>query len=362
MLAEQTGSRPRVSIAMASFNGERFIRDQLDSLAAQTLLPYELIVTDDGSSDRTLEIIEVFAVTAPFPVFIFRNSRRLGYGANFLSAVRYCRGELVAFCDQDDVWMPEKIERCVAVFSDQETMLCVHTSRLWHGAGEFGDKLHEFLGKTTASPLDLNPLHSYPGFAMMFRRSLLALCDAATRPFSIFHRAPALMAHDQWAWLLACVFGNVGLLPDVLSLYRQHDSNVSGGPRAMNAAEILSRSAATVDYYQFALIGDQCVKLFGEISGICDLQKARANRAVVYFKKFAALHRSRAKIYAASSGLTDRFSAYFSILGSHGYLGSHSGPTLGWRALLKDLLYGVPGFHTQSPAPVVPEAEDGAGG
>ncbi len=103
-----------ISVAMATFNGETFLREQLDSLSQQELLPYELIVGDDGSTDRTLEIIEDFAVKAPFPVRITSNPKNLGFGDNFLAAAQRCTGDWIAFCDQDDVWLPNKLSDCAA--------------------------------------------------------------------------------------------------------------------------------------------------------------------------------------------------------------------------------------------------------
>lgn len=103
----------KISIALASYNGERFIGEQLRSLAAQTHLPDELIVTDDGSTDQTLAILNDFALLAPFEVKIFRNPKRLGFGQNFGNALAKCNGDIVFLCDQDDFWFPEKIERVV---------------------------------------------------------------------------------------------------------------------------------------------------------------------------------------------------------------------------------------------------------
>ena len=89
---------------MATFNGDTYLSPQLQSLARQTLLPHELVVCDDGSTDRTLEIVRAFAADAPFPVRVHRNDEHLGFADNFLKAAVLCGGELIAFCDQDDVW------------------------------------------------------------------------------------------------------------------------------------------------------------------------------------------------------------------------------------------------------------------
>src|SRR5882757_11091931 len=109
-----------ISIAMATYNGGKYIRQQLDSFAAQTMLPSELIVTDDGSSDNTLEIIAEFVATAPFPVRVERNEKNLGYRANFMKAASLCKGDLISFSDQDDIWLPQKLEKCAAPFANDD--------------------------------------------------------------------------------------------------------------------------------------------------------------------------------------------------------------------------------------------------
>ena len=95
-----------VSVVMATYNGAAFIDEQLRSLAAQTVLPSELVVSDDGSTDGTLVHVERFAEVAPFPVLVLRNTEPLGYGENFLRAARLATGDCIALCDQDDVWLP----------------------------------------------------------------------------------------------------------------------------------------------------------------------------------------------------------------------------------------------------------------
>jgi len=120
-----------ISIVMTTYNGERFLKEQLDSFLWQTRLPDELVVCDDGSTDRTLDILENFARTAPFPVKIFRNPQRLGFSKNFEKASLMCSGDLVAFSDQDDIWLPEKLEVVENIFrTDDEIGLLIHNLEL----------------------------------------------------------------------------------------------------------------------------------------------------------------------------------------------------------------------------------------
>jgi glycosyltransferase involved in cell wall biosynthesis len=100
---------------MATFNGARFLREQLDSLARQTLLPSELVVCDDGSRDESVPILESFSREAPFEVRLLRNELNQGFGETFLRAATAARGDWIAFCDQDDVWLPHKLSRCMEI-------------------------------------------------------------------------------------------------------------------------------------------------------------------------------------------------------------------------------------------------------
>src|SRR5258708_2267565 len=120
----------RVSVVMATYNGASFIQDQLDSLAKQDLLPDELVISDDGSTDDTLDIVVAFAQQAPFPVHVHRNETRLGYRSNFMRAAGLARSDLIAFCDQDDIWDPRKLKICAAAFDDPEVLLVYHNARI----------------------------------------------------------------------------------------------------------------------------------------------------------------------------------------------------------------------------------------
>lgn len=100
--SQQTNKRLSLSIALASYNGKSYIREQLDSIARQTRLPDELIISDDASADSTEDIVFGFAQNAPFPVRFQRNNVRFGSTRNFGSAIRACNGDIIFLCDQDD--------------------------------------------------------------------------------------------------------------------------------------------------------------------------------------------------------------------------------------------------------------------
>lgn len=99
-----------ISIALASYNGSKFLREQLESFSKQTRLPDELVVCDDASIDNTIDILERFKATAPFPVRIFQNSENVGLVRNFEKALSLCEGDLIFLSDQDDAWHSTKLE------------------------------------------------------------------------------------------------------------------------------------------------------------------------------------------------------------------------------------------------------------
>ena len=217
-----------VSVAMATYNGERFLQEQLDSLAQQTLLPFELVVCDDGSADGTVEILRRFATTAPFPVRIYQNETRLSPGFNFLSALRRCSGDLVAFCDQDDVWKESKLRVCAEVMRDPGVALVSHSAAVfssqplahhrrypdhsasvWRDCGDFAAHRWELLG-----------------FSTVLRRAVL---NSAHLPRYSADLSP-WCAHDVWATAAALSCGQVVLLPEELSLHRLHQNNATLRP------------------------------------------------------------------------------------------------------------------------------------
>lgn len=115
-----------ISVVLATYNGAEFLREQLDSVLAQTLLPNEIIVSDDNSTDDTWQILEEYKANYPNLFRIYQNENRLGAHRNFKHAFKYVTCDLVAPCDQDDIWLPEKLERCVAAlqYNDISFVFC----------------------------------------------------------------------------------------------------------------------------------------------------------------------------------------------------------------------------------------------
>jgi glycosyltransferase involved in cell wall biosynthesis len=221
---------PGISVALGTYNGERFLSEQLASLAGQTVLPAELVACDDCSSDGTVAILEEFSREAPFPVRIFRNASNVGFTANMIHAAEQCHGPLVAFCDQDDVWSKDKIELCARFFAESGIRLLLHSARPVDESLRPIGKPYPAVPRTfVARPLGADPWLVAPGFALVMDKALLGLADWRSRPPSRDldgHK----MDFDEWFYFLAWCIGDIGFLGRPLVLYRQHGSNTVGSP------------------------------------------------------------------------------------------------------------------------------------
>ncbi len=325
---------PRISIAMATYNGERFIREQLESIARQSLLPIELVVTDDGSTDRTMEIVEAFSLSAPFPVRAVRNETRLGYKDNFLKAASLCAGGIIAFCDQDDIWLENKLSLCSKYFSDNSVGLVLHAAHTFTQEGIRGHKWPDLPRNTILDVCDRDPFRCPPGFAMLFRKDLLHLTDNTNRPWCV-------KAHDQWCWFLATCSSRIALVADSLALYRQHPENTCGAPEPNEFLGTLNRNATDEDYISLAESELACSHI---LTAAAEQHPAHAKQMKQSARKIARrsrLHLIRSRIYAPQSSLPVRAATVGRIAWLGGYFPDPARMNLGVRAALKDVFLGV---------------------
>lgn len=335
-----------VSIVMSTFNGERFLDEQLDSLASQTSLPLELIVADDCSTDRSLAVVEVFAQRAPFPVVIKVNDRRLGYGQSFLSAATLARGEFIAFCDQDDIWHPEKLATAVKSLNEELADLFVHSAEVIDDDGnQIGEFYQQIASDHVYMPLELGPWSVFYGFSMVFRRRLLGLVDIESRGKHTFEHE-GLLSHDLWIYFLATSLGRTVVSRRPLAKYRRHGKNITphifgGGLRAWTSSLGLAADPRlprdAIAEHRSALM-----RVLSASSVDPDVSQA-AQRAEVYWRRIANFERTRMKVYA-DAGVARRalWCGRLAVIG--GYR-RHLRGGLGQKLMVKDLLAGVLGFR-----------------
>lgn len=215
-----------ISVAMATYNGARFLREQLDSIAAQTELPFELVVGDDASTDDTIKILNDFAKTAPFPVRLVQNQPGLGFGDNFITTARRCSGDWIAFCDQDDVWLPNKLETCLNEIAcgPDDLRLIVHEAFVTDEMLQVLRKQFYFKGDDYPS-LTLRPDWFCSGMAQIFDGRLIY--DLPSSPRVCTSSFDFYEPHDIWISVLANATGTIRFLEEPLLYYRRHGKNTS---------------------------------------------------------------------------------------------------------------------------------------
>jgi len=242
------------SIALCTCNGERFLNEQLASLANQRHLPTELVVCDDASDDSTYELLERFSCKAPFPVRLYRNSQRLGIAKNFEQAIRLCTGSVIALCDQDDVWLPEKLARYAESFAQNIDWICCD-ARVTDAA--LSPRAYTLWDRVAFNADQRRLARGGRFFEILLKHYVVA---GATLAFRSELRDQLLPIPQEWlydAWLAAVLAAirKTTLVEECLQLYRQHENNALGGSRLSFLSEV--RSALNVnraDYLRLEIV------------------------------------------------------------------------------------------------------------
>jgi len=231
-----------ISIAMCTYNGERFLQEQLDSFLAQTRLPDELVVCDDGSQDGTVAILEAFAAQAPFPVRLFKNPQNLGFSKNFEKAISLCQGDIIALSDQDDVWLPEKLERFEQVFLTYPEVGYVFcdASVVNENLRPLGFSVWNFYNFSWVSPQIFLP-GKFSKMFLKIRAIAGALMAIRTNLCRLIFPIPPLWVHDDWMSFAGGMIMGVVAIPDKFNKYRQH-SNQSFGLKMESLINRINKS------------------------------------------------------------------------------------------------------------------------
>ncbi len=213
-------NKPLVSIAMATYNGEEFLREQLDSILRQTYPNLEIVITDDRSTDSTPAILDEYAARHA-NIRVYHNEENLGFRLNFEKALSLTRGDFIALADQDDVWMPEKIATLMDNLGDNMLVYCdsAYIDREGKPLGRNYSSHRKLISGSNLFLFDEDSGFGISGHANLFRREVL---DRAVPIDPHFF-------HDHWIALHAMIAGTVDYVPDRLVGYRQHSRNVAGG-------------------------------------------------------------------------------------------------------------------------------------
>ena len=228
-----SGSDVKVSVVVCTDNGEKYLREQLQSIRDQTRPPDEIIISDDGSTDSTLQIVAEFTSSTRGPQTpVWRVETRttpLGVSGNFASALAKARGEFIALADQDDLWEPERLDKGLAHFHDG--VLLVHSdATLIDATGRPTGTLMSALRLTIS---ERRHLLSGRALTALLRRNVVTGATTMIRS-PLLEQAlpiPEGWVHDEWLALVAAVQGGVVFHQDPLIRYRQHGNNEIGASK-----------------------------------------------------------------------------------------------------------------------------------
>lgn len=213
-----------ISVCLATHNGEKYIKEQIDSILSQLSDSDELIISDDGSTDSTLDIIKAYndhrihIFNINHPVTIKRAHARVA--KNFENALRHANGNFIFLSDQDDVWYPNKVELCLKALDGNKYYAVLHNLECVNGELKpLGYNWYNDNNKFRFLNL-LMLKGKHMGCALLIKRDLLRLI----LPFP-----KQLVLHDFWIGLLAELYGGIIFIKNPLIKYRLHNNNTSGG-------------------------------------------------------------------------------------------------------------------------------------
>jgi len=229
-----------ITILLASYNGEKYLGEQIDSLLAQTVQDFVLYINDDQSTDRTFAIASGYAEKYPDKIYVSQNYMNSG-GAkyNFIRMIIEKKDDYVMLCDQDDVWLPDKVEKSLRKITEMEeqygkaTPVLVHTDLcVVDNDCKTIAKSYEKMANTSFKKNALNNLVTMniaAGCTIIYNRALADLVVAE----------PAFMViHDWWLALVAAAFGHIETVSEPTVLYRQHGDNNIGAKKVLSPSYV----------------------------------------------------------------------------------------------------------------------------
>jgi len=328
----------KISVIIATYHGEKYIAEQLMSLFHQTLAPDEILIGDDSGDEKTIDEIDRVRNAYSGDLRIIRNPSRLGIIGNYRNLAQQAVGDLIYFCDQDDVWLPQKIEKLAgALETHPDKMAAVCNS-------ETTDKdlnphhqlfvertpaFYEFTRRLEQGTWDsfkdiFMQKYIFPAHNMVMKKNMLDLFTAVPEDYG-----KSRLYHDVWLARIASLAGKLYYLDEILTHYRIHETNSNGfeAPQPESVPQLLalfSRSTAEIEktaqqldhIYQVA-----AQERHRELFPSENLEQLR--RFADFFRKRAVLHtRSRFFRPAAAASLWSEYFRY----------------GLGVRSLVRDLL------------------------
>ncbi len=311
-----------VSVALCTHNGARFLREQVRSICLQTRPPVEIVLSDDASRDGSVEVVRTTVAECaaerpgpPIALRVFENPVALRVVKNFEQAISACTSELIALCDQDDVWMPDRLALMVARFEQDANLLLLHTD------ARLVDAERRDLNQTLFHALEVTPserarVHAGNAFEVLLRRNLV------TGATTVFRRSlladalplPVEWVHDEWLAIVASSTARVDLLEQSLIEYRQHESNQIGARRDTFAEKVRKALASRGNtHVERAVKAELLLGRLAQLGDRVSLEILAKVRSKIEHQRFrAALPASRLARIApiAREALTGRYDKF----------------------------------------------------
>ena len=245
--------RPTVEILLAAYNGERFLREQLDSLLAQTWEQWHLTVSDDGSTDGTPVILDEYAARYPDRVRRVRHEGRFGNARDhFFWMMKECGASYMMFCDQDDVWHPDKVEKTMQALleaeegagADTPVLIFTDLTPVYENLYPIAPSLMKMQKQNPAATDYRNILFQniVTGCTSAFNHPLAKLAEQCTAP-------KETVMHDWWLALVAGRFGKTVYISESTMFYRQHNGN-SVGAQAVDTLPYIFHKLSHMTVFQ----------------------------------------------------------------------------------------------------------------
>jgi glycosyltransferase involved in cell wall biosynthesis len=213
----------KVSVAIATYNGSLYLTEQLNSILKQSLPPFEIVITDDASTDHTIEIIKKFQISYP-NIILFQNEVNKGVTKTFENSVQQCAGDFIAISDQDDIWVENKLELLISNLNNGDAI---------YGNSLLVDANGTSLGVDFKSLLKMQSLYTgmpfflsncVPGHGILMKNNFAK----KILPF------PSNIMFDQWIGFAAASANGLKYVDEVLVHYRQHQFNTIGTSKSTN--------------------------------------------------------------------------------------------------------------------------------
>lgn len=220
--------RTSVSVAVCTYNGERYIYDQIQSILDQTLPVDEIVICDDGSSDDTISVAESILSKSKIKYKIERNDYNLAITKNFEKCIALCSGDIIFTSDQDDIWQPNKVQKFLDVFQrDKKSVMVFSDASIIDAEGK--EVLYSLYKRDGFLQGDIS-FKSYMDEVLRLNYTVYGCTMAFRREFvmSILPFVESKANHDAWIMCSAGFFGNVTYIPEQLIGYRIHGDNQVG--------------------------------------------------------------------------------------------------------------------------------------